>query len=106
MNDHECDQEPEPEDREYQFTLRQLCVTTGLVAVSMSLSQLLGSPVPAFFGLNLVLIVAFVYLLQLFERRIMGQGRLAEVTSGLLIMGFLLAGEVLIGFALLPLMRQ
>jgi hypothetical protein len=106
MSDHESDQELEPEGREYQFTLRQLCVITVLLAASMSLSQLLRSPIPAFFGLNFVLVMAFVYLLQLFERRIRGQGRFVEVVSGLLIMGLLLVGELLIGFALLPLMRR
>lgn len=106
MSDPECDQEPEPEDREYQFTLRQLCVTMGLLAASMSLSQLLGSPLPALIGLNVILFAAVVYLLQLFERRIRGQGRFVEVVSGLLIIGLLLAGEVLIGFAILPLVHQ
>ncbi len=85
----------------HQLTLGHLCAAMALVAASLSLSQLLGSPAPAFVGLNLLLMAAFVYLLQFIEQRIVGQSRRAAVLLGFFTLGFLAVGEGLIGFALL-----
>jgi hypothetical protein len=97
-NDHEAEVDEPGTNRPFQYTLRHLWGAMFVVAVSFGTARALGNSIPVFLGLNALLLMAFVLILQFLDRR----NRWVVLIGFLAACAFVVISETLILLALGP----